>query len=92
MPQLPDYNGVVRFKATNRSSNQTKGRVKMKETKSKSFEVIFKELELESRKELLQFTEDIKTVVSQVESQEEELEKVSAASIDNTQMYFSTGT
>ena len=64
----------------------------MKETKSESFKVIFKELELESSKALLQLTEDIKAVVSQVESQEEEFEKISAASIDHTQMYFSTGT
>ena len=64
----------------------------MKEKKSKSFEVIFKELELKSSKELLQITKDIKAVVSQIENQEEDLEKISAASIDNNQMYFSTGT
>ena len=64
----------------------------MEEKKSESFKVIFKELELKSSRELLQLTKDIKAVVSQVESQEEDLEKISAASIDNTQMYFSTGT
>ena len=64
----------------------------MEEKKSESFKVIFKELELESSRELLQLTRDIKAIVSQVESQEEDFEKISAASIDNTQMYFSTGT
>ena len=64
----------------------------MKEKKSESFKIIFKELELKSSKELLQSTKDIKAIVSQVESQEEDLEKISAVSIDNNQMYFSTGT
>ena len=64
----------------------------MEEKKTENFKVIFKELELESSRELLQLTQDIKAVVSQVESQEEDFEKISAASIDNTQMYFSTGT
>ncbi len=64
----------------------------MKEEKNESFKVIFKELELKNSRELLQLTKNVKAVVSQVESQEEDLEKISAASIDNTQMYFSTGT
>ena len=64
----------------------------MKEKKSETFKVIFKKLELENNKEILQLTKDIKAVVSQVESQEEALEKISAVSIDSNQMYFSTGT
>ena len=55
------------------------------EKKTESFKVIFKELELESSKKLLQLTQDIKIVVSQVESQEEDFENISAVSIDNTQ-------
>ena len=57
-----------------------------------NFKIIFKELELKSNKELLHLTKDIKVVVSQVESQEEDLEKIFALSVDNNQMYFSTGT
>ena len=57
-----------------------------------NFKVIFQELELESNQKLLHATEDIKAVVSQVESQEEALEKISGLSLDNNQMYFSTGT
>ena len=66
----------------------------MKEQKNKTqnFKVIFKELELESSRELLHLTKDIKVVVRQIESQEEELEKISALSLDKNQMYFSTGT
>ncbi len=60
--------------------------------KPENFKVIFKELELESSKKLLQLTQDIKIVVSQVESQEEDFENISAVSIDNTQMYLSTST
>ena len=64
----------------------------MKEKKSESFKVIFKELELKNSKEILQLTKDIKAVISHVENQEEDLEKISAVSIDTDQMYFSTGT
>lgn len=64
----------------------------MKEKESENFKVIFKELELRDNKEILHLTKDIKAVVSQVESQEEDLEKISAVSIDTNQMYFSTGT
>ena len=60
--------------------------------KDKNFKVIFQELELKENRNLLHITEDIKAVVSQVVSQEEELEKISAISVDNNQMYFSTGT
>ena len=64
----------------------------MKEKKSENFKIIFKELELKNSKEILQLTKDIKAVVSHVENQEEDLEKISAGSIDTNQMYFSTGT
>lgn len=64
----------------------------MKEKKGENFKVIFKELELKNNKEILQLTKDIKAVVSQVENQEEDLEKISAVSMDINQMYFSTGT
>lgn len=64
----------------------------MKTKKSENFEIIFKELELKNNKEILQLTKDIKAVVSYVEKQEEDLEKISAVSIDTNQMYFSTGT
>ncbi len=63
-----------------------------KQNQPQNFKVIFKELELKSNKELLYLTKDIKAVVSQVESQEKDLEKISALSVDNNQMYFSTGT
>ena len=66
----------------------------MKEQKNKTqnFKVIFKELELESSRELLHLTKDIKVVVRQIKSQEKVLEKISALSLDKNQMYFSTGT
>ena len=63
-----------------------------KEKKTEDFEIIFKELELKNNKEILQFTRDVKIVISQVENQEDDLENISAASIDTNQMYFSTGT
>ena len=64
----------------------------MKEKKSENFKAVFKELELESSKKILQITKDIKAIVSYVENQEEELEKISVVSIDTNQMYFSTST
>ena len=62
------------------------------QNQNQNFKVIFKELELKNSKELLQLTKDIKAVISHVEDQEEELEKISDISTDNNQMYFSTGT
>ena len=64
----------------------------MKEKKGENFKIIFKELELKNNKEIFQLTKDIKAVVNQVENQEEDLEKISAVSMDINQMYFSTGT
>ena len=62
----------------------------MKEKKGENFKIIFKELELKNNKEIFQLTKDIKAVVNQVENQEEDLEKISAVSMDINQMYFST--
>ena len=64
----------------------------MKEKKGENFKIIFKELELKNSKEIFQLTKDIKAVVNQIENQEEDLEKISAVSMDINQMYFSTGT
>ena len=58
----------------------------------KNFKVIFQELELESNQELLHLTEDIKVIVSQIENQEEALEKISDLSVDDNHIYFSTDT
>lgn len=63
----------------------------MKEKKVETFKIIFKKLELEDNRELLQLTKNIRAIVRQVEKQEEDFEKISAVSTDDNQMYFSTG-
>ena len=60
--------------------------------KTNNFNLIFEELELKDSQEILQLTKEIKVIVSQIEEQQDDLESISAASVDTSQMYFSTGT
>ena len=57
-----------------------------------NFNLIFEKLELKDSQEILQLTKEIKIIVSQIEEQQDDLESISAASVDASQMYFSTGT
>ena len=60
--------------------------------KTNNFDLIFKELESKDSQDILQLTKEIKVIISQIEEQQDDLESISAASVDTSQMYFSTGT
>ena len=60
--------------------------------KTNNFNPIFRELESKDSQEILQLTKEVKMIISQIEEQRDDLESISATSVDTSQMYFSTGT
>ena len=63
----------------------------MEETKNKDFTVIFEKLETKDSQEILQLTKEVKAIVTQVEEQKDDLEKIVAVSTDPNHMYLFTG-